>query len=156
VGRNTRDAVVVKTGDQAHVSALLIAPRKRRPHSIANAAADPVERRQISLVVARQILWSFENLKGNRNPEGFERRTSAAEAVKHRRFSARLNPCPSYIDALSFSLLVVAWRSTIWGRGQPSHASGKQASAKDGLDLAADLSCDPDPYFPGAERANAM
>jgi hypothetical protein len=117
VGRNTRDAVVGKTGDQAHVTALLIAPRKRGPHSIANAAADAVERRQISLVVARQILWSFENLKGNRKPVGFERRTSAAEAVKHRRFSARLNPCPSYRDALSFSFLAVAWRSTIWGRG---------------------------------------
>jgi hypothetical protein len=67
VSRNTRDAVVGKTGDQAHVTALLIAPRKRRPHSIANAAADRVERRQISLVVARQILWSFENSRETAN-----------------------------------------------------------------------------------------
>ena len=31
-----------------------------------------------------------------------QKRTSAAEAVKHRRFTARLKPCPSYRDAFSF------------------------------------------------------
>ena len=30
------------------------------------------------------------------------------EAVKHRRFTARLKPCPSYRDAFSFSFLAVA------------------------------------------------
>ena len=39
-----------------------------------------------------------------------QKRTSAAEAVKHRRFTARLKPCPSYRDAFSFSFLVVAPR----------------------------------------------
>jgi len=28
--------------------------------------------------------------------QGFEKRTSAAEAVNHMRFTARLKPCPSY------------------------------------------------------------
>jgi hypothetical protein len=39
-----------------------------------------------------------------------QKRTSAAEAVKHRRFTARLKPCPSYRDASSFSFLAVAPR----------------------------------------------
>jgi hypothetical protein len=39
-----------------------------------------------------------------------QKRTSAAEAVKHRRFTARLKPCPSYRDAFSFSFLAVAPR----------------------------------------------
>jgi hypothetical protein len=51
-----------------------------------------------------------ENLKRNRKPVGFEKRTSAAEAVEHRRFTARLKPCPSYRDAFSFSFLAVAPR----------------------------------------------
>ena len=42
-------------------------------------------------------------------------RTSAAEAIKHRPFTARLNPCPSYRDALSLSFLVVA-RGSSWYR----------------------------------------
>jgi hypothetical protein len=33
---------------------------------------------------------------------GFEQRTSAAEGVERRRFSARLKPCPSCRDALPF------------------------------------------------------
>jgi hypothetical protein len=38
-----------------------------------------------------------ENLKGNRKPVGFrKKRTSAAEAVKRRLFTARLKPCPSF------------------------------------------------------------
>src|ERR1700688_5008671 len=37
-----------------------------------------------------------------------QKRTSAAEAVKHRPFTARLKPCPSYRDAFSFCFLAVA------------------------------------------------
>src|SRR6202051_4356447 len=39
-----------------------------------------------------------------------QKRTSAAEAVKDRRFTARLKPCPSYRDAFSISFLAVAPR----------------------------------------------
>src|ERR1700692_3885124 len=39
-----------------------------------------------------------------------QKRTSAAEAVKDRRFKARLKPCPSYRDAFSFSFLAVSPR----------------------------------------------
>jgi hypothetical protein len=39
-----------------------------------------------------------------------QKRTSAAEAVKHRLFTARLKPCPSYRDAFSFSFFAVATR----------------------------------------------
>src|ERR1700693_5423365 len=42
-----------------------------------------------------------------------QKRTSAAEAVKHRRFTARLKPCPSYRDAFSFRFLAVAMRQQV-------------------------------------------
>jgi hypothetical protein len=42
-----------------------------------------------------------------------QKRTSAVEAVKHRPFTARLKPCPSYRDAFSFSFLVVAPRQQL-------------------------------------------
>ena len=40
-----------------------------------------------------QVALSFV-VQGNRRPGGFEKRTSAAEAVKLRPFSARLKSCP--------------------------------------------------------------
>jgi hypothetical protein len=60
---------------------------------------------------------------------GLEKRTSAAEAVRHKPFTARLKPCPSYRDAFSFSFLVVAPRQQ-FVRNAPSVPFVRQSLPK--------------------------
>src|SRR5579872_582334 len=54
--RHARNAIIGEANNQSQGTPILVAPDERRPHPIANAPVDPVERRRISLVVVRQIL----------------------------------------------------------------------------------------------------
>src|ERR1700733_4842182 len=53
--RHTRDSIVRETDDETQIARLLIAPDKRRPHAVADTAADAIERGGIRLIIGLQV-----------------------------------------------------------------------------------------------------